>query len=399
MDEDVLQGTNDVNGDVSMTYDDTRHDERMRSPVLPPSPVSRPVSPSRKRPRLATWNPPAHIPDFLPPFPTTVVTVNGSSSRAPTPQPQIKQEAEAATPSSADMAADRDRDRIPTTVMPQQLATAASAADYLTPVPYNMSSLSSAPEMHLPDRSLFRRCITEAGSSLQLQPRKHQVPEVDQALMGAYHHLLTNPSPRTPSTNPNRHRVALTLMAQAYLSPRWTSTDSLFGCVAPPRPRVVAPAPTYPILLASKKDEQVPILPSASKTIAPPETVVPLTSQVRSRIPSISKATLPVSKVTINIILPHSSTVFSTFLIYLFSLVSSSEHQSSIRLHLLSTRPQARSSSTGQASPHHGTLMRSLNLSVLLLSPTRRTRPNLARETRMLTLMEVAETKGRKRMC
>lgn len=289
MDEDTQ--TNHVNGDIPLLQKDSSRDIHMQSPVLPPSPISRPMTPSRKRPRLATWNAPSYVPDFLPPFPTTNVTVNGPSSRDGTPQPIIKQEAEVATPSTTEMA---ERDRLQT-VLPQQLATNASASDYLTPVPYNMSSLSSTLETHLPDKHLWRRSVDDAGTALQLQPRKHQIPDVTPALMSAYHHLLVNPSPKTPSTNPNRHRVALTMMHQAYTSPRWMHSDSLFADVSPPRPRVVAPGPTYPVIIGAKKEDHVPLLPWAPKTITPLETLVPLISQHRSRIPTISKMTLPVS--------------------------------------------------------------------------------------------------------
>jgi hypothetical protein len=55
--------------DESMSVDPTpSRPERQPSPMLPPSPVSIPSSPSRKRPRTE-WNAPPHIPDFLPPFP------------------------------------------------------------------------------------------------------------------------------------------------------------------------------------------------------------------------------------------------------------------------------------------------------------------------------------------
>jgi hypothetical protein len=44
--------------------------KRPPSPPLPLSPISNPSSPPRKRPRTSNWDPPEHILDFLPPFPT-----------------------------------------------------------------------------------------------------------------------------------------------------------------------------------------------------------------------------------------------------------------------------------------------------------------------------------------
>lgn len=277
----------EMNGDLAVRNGSGRADVRMASPTLPPSPISNPTSPSRKRPRLASWNPPSHVPDFLPPYP---MSVNDESSRPASPQ--IKSEAEAMPPPHSIVT---ERERLPTP-LPQQLSTATSAADYLTPVPYNMSSLSSVVGTHLPDRHNFKKALSSPGHALQLQRRKHATPEITPALVEAYHYMLTNPPPSHPSTNPARHRVALAMLSQAYTSPRWTAGDTLFGSAAGPRPRDVAPGPSYPVPIGSKgKDDQLTFMPSSSsRPIVANEAVVLPSCQPRSRIPDIARAVLPV---------------------------------------------------------------------------------------------------------
>ncbi|KAH8112115.1 hypothetical protein DFH11DRAFT_1609803 [Phellopilus nigrolimitatus] len=278
-----------VNGDVVMP--NGKADVRMVTPTLPPSPISNPSSPSRKRARLANWNPPSHIPDFLPPYP---MSSTADASPPPSPSPHIKTEAEMMLPPPLS-ATERERGRLPTPP-PQQLSTATSAADYLTPVPYSMSSLSSVSPTHLPDRILCSPLNTQSAHAIQLQIRKHETPAVTPTLVTAYHHVLTHPPPPHPSTNPARHRVALAMLSQAYNAPRWTAADTLFANGAGPRPRVVAPAPTHPIPLSvgKAKDEQLQLMPpSTSRTVMVNETVVPLSHQPTSRIPDIARVILP----------------------------------------------------------------------------------------------------------
>ena len=277
----------EANGDVVMLNGSGKAEVRLSSPALPPSPISNPSSPSRKRPRLSNWNAPSYVPDFLPPYPTSITGESGQPE-----SPLVKSESDAMPPPHSVLP---ERERLPTP-LPQQLSTAASAADYLTPVPYNMSSLSSVSESHLPDKHAFRKASSSPGTALQLQPRKHATPEITPTLLGAYHHMLTNPPPPHPSTNPARHRVALAMLAQAYTKPRWTAPDTLFGSAAAPKPRVVASGPSYPVPISSKgKDDQLPFIPySSSRPIIANEAVVLPSFQPKSRIPDITKAILPV---------------------------------------------------------------------------------------------------------
>ncbi|THH03167.1 hypothetical protein EW145_g6474 [Phellinidium pouzarii] len=259
-----------MNGDIPMMNGHGKADARMTTPALPPSPISNPSSPSRKRKRLETWNPPSHIPDFLPPYPSISTDV----SPPPSPSSQIKMETDVMLPPPTSVA---ERERLPAPP-PQQLSTATSAADYLTPVPYSMSSLSAVPESHLSDRSILKSVLSGSGLALQLQKRKHEPPAIMPSLVTAYHHVLTRPPPQHPSSNPSRHHT-------------------LFANVAVPRPRVVAPAPTYPVSLATGKGKNGPaIMPaSTSRTVMVPETVISLSHEPMSRIPEIARVILPLS--------------------------------------------------------------------------------------------------------
>lgn len=288
-DEVEPNGVAHVNGIVPYTNGtEPRGTKRTASPVLPPSPISKPTSPLRKRIRLQPgWDPPEHIPDFLPPFPTTKPDNELPSLQSP----QIKTEAEAALPTPGVNGRDRDLPVPP----PQQLSTATSAADYLTPVPYSMSSLSTAPDSHLPDPITYT-APPLVTSALQLLPRKHEPPDILPSLLAAYHHVLTNPAPPEPSINPGRHRIALTSLNQAYTRPKWTAQDTLFANLAAPRPRVVSPAPTFPVFLGSAlgKEDKHLVIPSTLRTLMVDETVLPLSHEPMSRIPDIAKAILPV---------------------------------------------------------------------------------------------------------
>jgi len=54
-------------------------------PPLPLSPVSNPSSPVRKRARTSVWEPPAHVPPFLPPFPISKDSSVPNSPEQPPP--------------------------------------------------------------------------------------------------------------------------------------------------------------------------------------------------------------------------------------------------------------------------------------------------------------------------
>lgn len=265
-------------------------DSRPTTPLLPPSPVSNPSMPSRKRARLVTWDAPDHIPYFFPPYPTT--------STSPPSSPAIKTEADQ-QPLSANA---HERAITP----PPQISTSASTSDYLAPIPYSMSSLSSIREQHLPERP-------DVGNSAPLVvplKRKYELPVVSHSLTVAYHHVLTNPPP-TASANPLRHRVAMALLGQMYVNPKWTAADTLFSNLAAPRIRVLAPAPSYPVPLKDglgtsssdkSKDVSLPLLPApTSRPVMVNEAITPLSNQATSRIHDIARAVLPVRVETLRL--------------------------------------------------------------------------------------------------
>jgi hypothetical protein len=256
---------------------------RRHSPTFPPSPVSIPSSPSRKRLR-AEWNAPVYIPDFLPPFP-----VPKEHSEPPSPEntpaalPTLLRTQEALAP------------------LPQ-VSTTTSSADYLTPVPYTSSSLSSAPAWHLPQ--------PPASFDLPSQPPRLATPHIQPSLLGAYHHILTNPPPSHGNAgNPARHRVALALLTQTENSPRWEPADTLFGLSSPNAPRVSTMPPSHPIAKQSptnvpgdpgkpdaKAEELTKIpLPSISHyPVTAQQHIAPSMSIQASRLPEVARGVLPV---------------------------------------------------------------------------------------------------------
>ena len=256
---------------------------RRPSPALPPSPVSIPSSPSRKRPRT-DWNAPAHIPDFLPPFPVPKEYSDPPSpdnAPATLPTPLRAQEALAPLP---------------------QVSTTTSSADYLTPVPYTSSSLSSTPVWHLP----------QPPTSLDLpsQPPRLVTPQIQPSLLGAYHHILTNPPPPHGNAgNPARHRVALALLSQTENNPRWEPADTLFGLSSPNAPRVSTMPPSHPIAKQSpmhassdlgkpdtKAEEiaKIPLPPISNYPVIAQQHVAPSMSTQASRLPEVSRSVLSV---------------------------------------------------------------------------------------------------------
>lgn len=257
--------------------------ERQLSPMLPPSPISIPSSPSRKRQRTG-WNAPAHIPDFLPPFP-----VPKEHSEPPSPEntpatlPSLLRTQEALSP------------------LPQ-VSTTTSSADYLTPVPYTSSSLSSSPMWHLPQ--------PPASFDLPSQPTRLATPQTQPSLLGAYHHILTNPPPTHGNAgNPARHRVALALLAQTENNPRWEPADTLFGLSSPNAPRVSTMPPSHPIAKQpltnasgdngktdAKAEEvnKIPLPPISNFPVIVQEHIAPSMSTQGSRLPEVSRIVLPV---------------------------------------------------------------------------------------------------------
>jgi len=268
-----------------------RPPSRPTTPTLPLSPVSNPSSPQRKRIRTNSWQPPEHIPDFLPPFPTILDDTpspvdNGPLSHAqpvipppPTQIPEVKIE------------------KPPVTL--SQSLTSAAASDILVQVPYSQSSLSSVPEWHLPANA-------PPPPAMQTRQNRLPTPLVEPSLFSAYHHILTHPPPpELPPLNPSRHKVAMALMKQAQSNRRWNPADTLFGSVGPCAPRVATIGPTYPIANTDLNGNEVkpkgdgpdkePKLPiTVYRPVAGSEPIAPLISQQTSRIPELARHILPV---------------------------------------------------------------------------------------------------------
>jgi len=267
--------------DEPMSVDPTpSRPERQFSPMLPPSPVSIPPSPSRKRPRTE-WNAPAHIPDFLPPFPVPKEhSEPPSPENAPAALPTLLRTQEALSP------------------LPQ-VSTTTSSADYLTPVPYTSSSLSSTPMWHLP--------LPPASFDLPSQPPRLATPQIQPSLLGAYHHILTNPLPSHGNAgNPARHRVALALLAQTENNPRWEPADTLFGLSSPNAPRVSTIPPSHPVAkqpptntsgdLGKQGEEmnKVPLPSISHLPVTAQEHIAPSMSTQSSRLQEVARSVIPV---------------------------------------------------------------------------------------------------------
>ncbi|KZT68102.1 hypothetical protein DAEQUDRAFT_693189 [Daedalea quercina L-15889] len=254
------------------------------SPPLPLSPISNPSTPPRKRPRTSGWRPPSYVPDYLPPFPTT------SPRHSPSPPPQ-----------DAPVVPDPVKVERPATPPPPQIATTTSSADYLTPTPYAQSSLATTSgPWHLPSAPPRMPDYGTQSSS------RASVPQIQPALLGAYHHVLTHPPPpKVSSVNPARYKVALAFVAQSELNPRWDPATTLFGNSASNTPRVAAIGPSFPIPITklpptptdgkddTEKDKR-PNLPSAPpRPVTTSERGAPLLSQQPSRIPDLARQVLP----------------------------------------------------------------------------------------------------------
>lgn len=259
-------------------------------PALPPSPISRSPTPPRKRPRTSMWSPPSHIPDYLPPFP----------SSTPPPSPPPVAEAEGQLPRF-----ESQQQRMLTP--PPQLASSTTGSDYLTPVPYSMSSLRAVHENHFPERPDPRQLVFANTDA------KYPTPQPSEAIISAYHYVLTNPPSQHPPTNPQRHKIALSMLSQMYTAPRYTVGDTLFSNLVAPKPRTVAPSPSYPIAIQKsggpstepgKEKRQGLLPPSTGRSVVVTDSITPLCSQAKSRIPDIA-----------NILPVRSSKSFASYLI------------------------------------------------------------------------------------
>jgi len=258
---------------------------RPLTPTLPLSPISNPSSPARKRPRTSNWQPPFHIPDFLPPFPSgrdTPPIITPHSPRIPQMQPPP-------------VRIENSKIEKPPSPLPQPL-TSTSPSDYLVQVPYSQSSLSAIPEWHLPS-------VPSLPPPLQTRSSSLSTPQTQPALIAAYHHILTHPPPpNTNSANPSRHKVAMALLSQTQMCPRWEPPDTLYSSIAPCPPRVAPVGPTFPVPLGEAdsrakyegdgKDLKFP--PTLPRPVSTNERLTPLISQQPSRIPDLARHVLPV---------------------------------------------------------------------------------------------------------
>ncbi|EMD35094.1 hypothetical protein CERSUDRAFT_107100 [Gelatoporia subvermispora B] len=291
---DAEMGTQEtVSSTVAMDVDATRErPTRAKSPLTPPaspprplSPISEPSTPPRKRARTANWQPPEHIPDFLPPFPSEAAAdslpsppLHETAQPAPTQQPNPVKLERGASP-------------------PPPLASGTSS-DYLTAVPYDLSVLANAPTWHLPPAPPANPGVVS---------QKLPLPQTQPALLGAYHHVLTHPPPPTvTSVNPSRYRVALAFLHEAEARPRWDPAPSLFSISTSNPPRVAPVGPSYPQPTgktpltppdAKEKDaaaEKKSGLPNAPpKPVVSCERITPLVSQQTSRLPQLARNVLP----------------------------------------------------------------------------------------------------------
>ncbi|KAJ3997272.1 hypothetical protein F5050DRAFT_1449376 [Lentinula boryana] len=255
--------------------------------------LSDPLSPAQKLHRNIDWNPPEYIPSFLPPFPSTYD--HPSSPHLP------RKALTEPLPRPADNAGiDKPPSPIPPTAstqsqQPQAIAsTSAAASDYLVQVPYSQSSISAVSEWHLPT-------ALSSSASFSHPESRWATPAVEPSLIAAYHHILTHPPPpnASPMANPQRHKVAMALLALTQNASRWELPDTLFSTLSTNQPRVASIGPTYPVLIAdhppaegSKKGEfKFPA--TAPRSVATTERISQLVSQQSSRIPELARHVLP----------------------------------------------------------------------------------------------------------
>ncbi|TCD68995.1 hypothetical protein EIP91_009217 [Steccherinum ochraceum] len=276
-------------------------------PAFPPSPISNPATPPppspsqpsisrRKRPRTTNWSPPPHVPAFLPPFPHA----SPESSPRATPALSLPEDAMSQTQPFANTL---KLENPPSPIVPSAQpsapgpapASTSSSADYMSIVPYALSSLASQPAWHLPSRPHNIPSSTP--------PSQLPIPDTQPALFGAYHHILTHkPSGIPAPSTAGRYKVALALAAQNEddTNPKWEPAPSLFGSSAPNVPRVATIGPTHPVPLGKEdgKGKEKEGAESAAEAKMPPmptrplpsaDRVAPLVSSARPRIPQLAK--------------------------------------------------------------------------------------------------------------
>ncbi|KAF8583426.1 hypothetical protein K439DRAFT_1412174 [Ramaria rubella] len=305
--------------DIDLTFDVARafdpYADPPSSPHLPPSPISPPHA--RKRARTSNWKPPEHIPDFLPPFPghaaspqlsptqeTAVLRTESTSLRI---EPK---ESLTAVPLSIPLASTahapplmfhaeakpQHQSQRPLRPPSPSLPTSSSnSSSYLTSIPYELSSLSSVPEWHLPKAPPTTSPLAVTST----------LP----ALLSSHSYLqsssLTAPALQPP--NPLRHGLAMMLLglsSRAY-SPAATlfASSSINTCA--PLPHRAAPLATHAVPLdksgkanfslgAQKGMLPVPPPEWHARSAGGPVAIVDTTAVQGSRIPTLARTVLSV---------------------------------------------------------------------------------------------------------
>ncbi|KIK54643.1 hypothetical protein GYMLUDRAFT_249360 [Collybiopsis luxurians FD-317 M1] len=249
-----------------------------------------PLSPARKRQRTMDWDPPEHVPSFFPPFPSTT---HDSPPPSSPHSPRILPTDSLLHPLQG---AGIEKPPTPPPVNPPQQAiasTSAAASDYLVQVPYSQSSISSVSEWHLPS--------SQPSTALSRPEPRWPTPATEPSLIVAYHDILTHPTPSSAQTaNPQRHKVAMALLALTQSTPRWDLPDTLFSNLVTNQPRTSSIGPTYPVLIgdppateAGKKDKDFKFPSTAPRSVASTERISQLVSQQGSRIPELARHVLP----------------------------------------------------------------------------------------------------------
>ncbi|KAJ7670527.1 hypothetical protein B0H17DRAFT_1141756 [Mycena rosella] len=218
--------------------------------------------PPQKRQRTEDWD--GHIPSFLPPFPT--VTEVPDSPRAESPHPSMPPPLQSTAP-----------------LVPQLTATSTSAADYVLQIPYEQSSLAEVSEWHLPG-------APPPSARVSAPPPGH-APEL--ALYKAFHHILKNPTREPAASNPARHRVAMALLTQTQVVPRWDLPDTMYAGATPAPPRAWPIVPTFAVPTVPDPHTAPRRFPPTHRTVAAPDRLAPQVGAQGSRLPELARRVLP----------------------------------------------------------------------------------------------------------
>ncbi|KAJ7767467.1 hypothetical protein DFH07DRAFT_915704 [Mycena maculata] len=235
--------------------------------------------PPLKRQRTLDWD--GHIPTFLPPFPSVTET-NPESPRAESPAPLPPPLQPSSGPAPA-----------PAVPALQLAATSTSAADYFLQIPYEQSSLADVSQWHLPGPRPPPPPATGTTATPSQAMSAAKNPEL--ALYRAFHHILSHPTRAPAAATPARHRVAMALLTQTQLVPRWDVPDTMYAASAPAAPRAWPIVPTFAVPVSSKAGEPPAQrrFPPTQRTIASPAPLAPLVGSQGSRLPELARRVLP----------------------------------------------------------------------------------------------------------